>query len=814
MTFVQDLRFSARLWRKRPGFAVAIVLTIALGIGATTGIFSVIYGVLLRPLPYSEPERIVGVWQVGRQGNRMQTSDVNFEDWHQQNNCFSGLAQFAAGTTTVIGGSEPVRLVAAVVSEDFFHIFGVQPVIGRNFFRDEHMQGSGGAIIVSYGYWQRYLAGDPDLANKFLTVYNATRPIVGVMPAQFSFPIGSEIWVTRSARERLPSRTAHNWQAVGRLKPETTLEAAQSEMSGLGHRMKQQFGDEIWLTDIQLTPLLEQLVGRVRDPLLILLGATLILLLVACANVVNLLLAQAAARNRELAIRVAMGANRWRLVKQFLAEALLVSVLGGLLGVLIAIWGVRALMAIEPGNLPRSTEIGVNAPVLVFALAVSVIAAVVLGLVVSLRTASTDPQEALKEGGRSQSGGVLSRRFRNVLVVAQVAMTLVLLSGSGLLGRSFLKLLEVDPGFRTEGIVAMSLSQAYPRDASAAARLARLHDVLIERLKAIPGVTEVGGVDTAPLGSGGADGTFLIMNAQDEMKSMREFEVRMRDKERTGSAEFRVASTGYFQAMGIPLLRGRLFEDRDGIDSPHVAVISESLARTRWPNEEPIGKLIQFGNMDGDLRLFTIVGIVGDILERGVDRDARPTFYGYYRQRPGVTGSFNIMVRGIAPTATLVPAARQVLQELDPNVPPRFRTIEELMAASLADRRFNLLLLGVFSGTALILAMLGIYGVTSYTVAQRTAEVGIRMALGAQPRDVVKLILGQGAILVAGGIAIGLVGALLLTRVLRTYLFGISPTDPATWIVIGSILTVVALVACYIPARRATKVDALSALRA
>ena len=517
---------------------------------------------------------------------------------------------------------------------------------------------------------------------------------------------------------------------------------------------------EILMVDVAVNPLHEEMVGSVRRVLLIVLGAVGFLLLVACANVVNLLLTRATTRQRELALRAALGASRMRLLTPFLSESFVLTVTGGVLGVAIAIAGVRALLALEPGGLPRLDEVGVSWPVLGFALAVSVATAMLLGVLAAARAMKMDVYERLKEGGRSQSSGGASARLRSALVVAQLAVSLILLVGAGLLGRSFVRLMQQDMGFRTERIVTMDLLSARPRDDAARARLIQFHDELESRLRALPGVTHVGGVNTFPLSGGMSNGTFIITDAASpQPTTTEEFRALFRNKEKTGQAEYRLATPDYFQTMGIPLLRGRGFEARDDAQSPHVAVITESLAKTRWPDRDPIGQTIQFGNMDSHLEPITIVGIVGDMRDRNIEAQPRPTLYANARQRPNRTDDFTVVIHGAVDPASLIGRAGEIVRALDPDVPPRFRTIEQVFATSVANRRFSLLLLSVFAGAALLLAVIGIYGVMSYVVTQRTQEMGVRLALGATPGAIARLVLGQGARLVIVGLALGVVGA-------------------------------------------------------
>jgi putative ABC transport system permease protein len=807
----QDLLYGLRMLLKQPAISVTAVLTLALGIGANTAIFSVINGLVLRPLPYPNPEQVMKVWQVGAKGQKLQFSDTNFEDVSAGTSSFQAIAQYSSGAFSLSGGSEPVRTQGAVVSYGFFNTLGVAPIVGRTFQPEEDRAGSAPVIVVSYNFWQRYLGGDPNLSSKTLTFFGQPHQVIGVMPRGFQFPAGTEVWSSRSLRPKLPSRSAHNWQVIARLKEGATMEQARLEATAIAKRLKQEYGDKTWMEDVSIAPLQEELVARVKPTLMVLMGAVVFLLLIACANVVNLLLAQSASRQKEVAVRLALGATRWRMIRQFLTESLLLVFTGAALGVLLAWWGVDSLLALEPGNLPRTNDVGIDYRVLGFAALVSVATASLLGFVTAWRSTTQNLNETLKATSRSQLGGGTGRSTRNLLVVVQVALTLILLTGAGLMGRSLLGLLSVDPGFRTDNTVVMQLSHTYPEDEAARVRLANFHEQLAERLRAVPGVETVGGINDFPLVGNHPDGTFLIMQPNESITALSDFERLARDPQRAGYADYRIASEGYFTAMNIPLLRGRLFNPGDGADTQHVAVISESLAQKRWPNEDPLGKLIQFGNMDGNLKLFTIVGVVGDVREYGLDAAPRPTFYGYYKQRP--FSSFSVVMHGSAQDTAVISAARGVLRQLDANLPPRFRTVSEIVSTSIADRRFNLLLLGAFAVTALLLAIMGIYGVTAYSVAQRTQEIGVRMALGAQPGNIFRMIMLEGLLLASLGVGIGLAGAFWLTRLIGSMLYGIPAHDPVTFVAAALLLALMALAACYFPARRATKVDPMIALR-
>ncbi|MBZ5499760.1 MAG: ABC transporter permease [Acidobacteriia bacterium] len=813
--FAADVRYGTRVLRRNPVFAAVAVLTLALGIGATTAIFSVVYGVLLRPLPFHEPDRIVELREVSAEGNRMNFADPNFEDLRTQVRSLKGVAEYASGLVSIPGRAEPTRTVAAYVSQDFSLIMRVQPVLGRGFVEGDQRYGAPPVVLVSYGYWKQYLDGANNLSAVKLTIENQAASVIGVLPPGFHFPADTGIWIPRELLPRLPSRTAHNWHALGRLGDGVPLAQARAELSAIAARLNRQYGKETMMADVAAVPLQENLTSRARPALLILLGSVGFLLLIACANVMNLLLAQAAARTRELAIRTALGAGRRRLLRQFLTEALLLAFGGGVLGVVAAMLGVRALIAIAPHDLPRLEEVSVNLPVLLFALGVSILVAGGLGVFTALRVTSGDLHHPLAEGSRGEAVAAGAHRAGRAIIAAQLAVTLVLLVGAGLLGRSLLRVLSVDPGFRTGHVLTIDLALPPAEEPADAVRRVQFLNELSVRLRLLPGVREVGGTNALPLADGGMDdGTYILMNPQDAVpRDFQEFERLAREPGRTGDADYCAADEGYFRALGIPLLRGRLFDDRDTMDASHAALISESLARQKFPSRDPLGRLIEFGNMDGDLRLLTIVGVVGDVRGSRLEAAPRPIIYVNYRQRPRAATRFTVVIQADAAPAAVLPAAREIVRTLDPKVPPGFSTFSQIFSASLDARRFNLTLIAIFAGTALLLSLAGIYGVTAYTVARRTREIGVRMALGARPGDVLRLVLGQGMLAAAVGVAIGVAGSLALTRTLQSLLFGVSATDPVTFAAVALLLVLVAFLTSCIPARRATRVDPMVALR-
>ena len=819
----RDIRYSIRMLLKKPGFTLIAVTTLALGIGACTAIFSVVDGVLLRSLPYPEAERIVQLREINTSGKPIQFAEPNFLDLRSRSRTLESVAQYSGGLTTITGGSEPARANTFSVSADFFRVLGTPPLLGRTFVAEENQQGAAPVAVISYGFWQRMLGGKSDLNGTTLRISDKSFTVIGVMPQGFDFPLNAEVWVARERSVAEISRSAHNWHVVARLGPAVDIEQARAEVSTIGKQLKQEYGKDMDAVGFALIPQQEYMVGNVRGALMTILVAVAFLLVIACANVANLLLAQVTARRRELAVRCALGATRVHLARQFITENLLVALAAGALGVVLSFWGVDLLIGLNEVSLPRVNEIGVNERAVAFTLGLCFLVAIVLGLVPLLRFSNRDLEGSLRETGRGQSGHA-GQQLRSVLVVAQMSLTLILLIGAGLLGKSFYRLLQIDPGFSTESAVAVDLSlpdlpfteqqyrdfmQAYQRLqekgiapdttlqlSAEGQRQRRFQQELLDRLSQLPAVSAVGAINLLPLSGEGADGTFLINN----------------NPARKGSADFRRASAGYFAAMQIPILRGRTFDRTDQPDSPHAALISNSLAAKYWPNEDPIGQTIQFGNMDGDLHLLHVVGVVGDVHDRSVEAATRPTVYANGLQRPP-SSDLSVVVRAQIAPSSLVPSMREVVRSLDPEMPVNFRTLDQVYSSSLDQRRFSLLIFGVFGTVALLLSAMGIYGVTAYSVAQRTQEIGIRMALGARMIDVLKLVLRGGMSLALIGAAIGLASAFAVTRVMSSLLFGVTPTDLATFAAVAMLLLVVAFLACYIPARRATKVDPLVALR-
>lgn len=819
---VQDFKYSLRQLRKSPGFTAIAVLTLALGIGATTAIFSVVYGVLLKPLPYADPGRIVSIFEIQPNGRRNRIADPNFNDFRDQSHSFQATAKYTAYPAAVSGGSQPTRSTVAHVSSEFLNVFRVQPVIGRGLSAADHYKGAAPVALVSYGYWKQDLGGSFDLTQFHLKIGGGAFSVVGVLPEGFHFPSDTTIWIPADPNLENPSRTSHNYDAVARLRDGVTVAQANAEISALGRRIHDEFSEkgEFLLKDAGVVSLKDFLTGQTRPALLILLTSVGFLLVVACANVANLRLAQTSVREREIAIRSALGAQRRRLVQQFVTEAFVLSLLGGGLGLFGAYLGTSGLLALAPQNLPRLDEVSINLPVLGFVLLLCCGTAIGIGIFTALHATSTNVREALAEGGREQASSQSNHSVSRGIVAGQIAITLVLVIGAGLLGRSLMKVLEVNPGFRVEKIITMDVALRWPdwTDWRLKADQAIFFRNLIERLRQIPGVRQVGATSDLPMTGLVANGQFLLMTQKDLPKlpttlqeMSQDFDILFRQKERMGEADFSVATEGYFASLGIPLLKGRFFDEHDGPDAPHAALISASLAQQRWPRQDPIGQTIEFGNMDGDLRLLTIVGIVGDVHQYGPDAPPKPRVYVNLFQRP--QPQMTVTMLSDAEAQQVTSAAREILHEMNPEVPPRFRTFPQIYSEALGSRRFNLVLIGFFAAIALLLATAGVFGVMAYSVSRRTREIGVRVALGARSGDVMAMILRQGLRTVLIGIAIGVAGALALTRAIQSLLFGVKAADPLTFAAVIMLLTSAALLACYIPARRAAKVDPMAALR-
>ncbi len=814
-----DLKYAARSMGRSPGFSAAAILTLALGIGAATAIFSVVYGVLLRPLPYSNPDRLVAIWEVNQRGALSRLADPNFDDFRDQSRSFQAMAKYRSQVANVVGPAGPTRTGVAFVTRDFFPVLNVHPVAGRGLAPEDARPGAAPVLLASHRYWSQNLASSLNFSALQVRIQDRFYTVVGILPEQFEFPEKTDLWLPAELDPESPSRTSHNSLAVGRLRPGVTATQASSDLEAVAARIVRQSAEqnEYLLQSAAAVPLQVSLTGRVRSTLALLFGAVGFLLLVACANVANFLIVQAARRGRELAIRNALGAGRGRLVRQFITETLLLSGVSCLVGIVIAFGLLRALLALAPEDLPRLSEVSIRWPVLFFTAGLSFLAALALGILTAVRATAASPAGGLGESSRGNAGTRRTQRVGRIIVTAQLAMTLALLTGAGLLGRSLLRVLSVNPGFRTDNVVTIDLERPDPGDRKPEARSAfqaresQFTSGLIQRLHAIPGVAQVAAVSAVPMDGGLPDGMFLLVGAPDNPRDFDEFSRMAQQAERRGTADFCAATPEYLQALAIPLRRGRFFDRRDAFGAPHSAVINEALARSRWPGQDPIGQTIQFGNMDGDLHLLTIVGVAGDTHEYGLEQPPRPIVYVNLLQRP--RSDFSLVMHTTSDPGPVIAAARAIVHEQAPDVPPRFRTFTQIYSASMGSRRFNLALVIVFALTALLLAVGGVYGVVAYGVAQRTREIGVRMALGARAVDVMTMILRQGLATTLAGVAIGVAASLATSRMIQSLLFDVTPTDPLTFLTVTATLIGVAGLACYIPARRAMKVDPMEALR-
>jgi predicted permease len=800
----QDLRFGARVLAKRPGFTLVAIITLALGIGANTAIFSVVNTVLLQPLPYKDADRLVMVWEDASQQGfpHNSTTPANFIDWREQNRVFEGMAAIGRESFNLTGVGEPEKIDGRRVSANLFDLLGVEPHLGRAFLPEEDRPGAGRVVILSYGLWQRRFGSDINIIEKPLTLNGEIFTVVGVMPPRFQFPSREvEVWVPIAFDSReAANRGRHFLEVIARTKPGITLQEAQAEMDAIAARLQRQYPDTNTSTSSAVISLHEQVVGDIKPALLVLLGAVGLVLLIACANVANLLLARAAVRQKEIAIRIALGAGRLRLMRQFLAESVLLAVLGGGVGLLLALWGVSLLKAFIPQNISQAQAVTVDAKVLGFTLAVSLLTGLIFGLAPMTQASKFDLNETLKEGGRDSGAGSRGNRIRGLLVITEVAISLILLVGAGLLINSFMRLRHIDPGFRADNLLTMRIVLPQLKYADHRRRSAFYTD-LIRRVEALPGVQSAAVTNWIPLVLQGDTVGICIEGRPDPGPAERPDVVT------------RVVSPHYFATMGIELLQGHEFGEQNRVGSRPVVVISETMARRLWPGEDPVGKRITPGRPDNPDNWCEIIGVVKDVRQFQLDADPKPQMYFTYEQA-GFFAPNHLVVRTNVEPQSLAATVRGTVWEIDKDQPvSNISTMEEVLSESVARQRFSTLLLGIFAAVALVLAAVGIYGVMSYSVAQRTREIGIRLALGAQSRDVLKLVIIQGMRLASVGVTVGLIGALALTRLMRSLLFGVSATDPLTFGAIAFVLTGVALLACYVPARRATKVDQMIALR-
>ncbi len=812
----QDLRYGARMLMKNPGFTLIAVLTLGLGIGANTAIFSVVNGVLLRPLAYYEPERIVTLLNYGRGP----VSPANFLDFHSGSQSFAQMAAAEAWGGTLTGADRPEAISGLRMGEGLFALLGEQPLLGRTLQSEDYQPGKDHVLVLSHKLWQRAFGGDPNIIGRQLTLSGESYAVVGVMPPQFQFPpfwsTRAEMWTPLDLRPRATARGGNSLRVFARLKPGVTLQQAQAEIDAMNRRLAQAYPENNTGLNIRVDTLNEKVVGNVRLALLVLSGAVGFVLLIACSNVACLLVARAAMRASETAVRVALGASRWRIVRQLLTESMLLGLGGAAVGILLAVWGVDWLTTLLAGNsngynvrLPRLGEIKIDAAALGFTLVVSLLTNLLFGLVPALAASKPDLNQTLKESGRGAAGGRL--RLRQTLVVAELALALVTLIGAGLLMNSFLKLQAVDPGFNPRNVLAMTVSLAGASQYVGPAREAFYRQVT-DRLAALPGVESASAVNHMPL-AGDLWTRSLTIEGRPLPPPGQGIEVA-----------FRVSRPDYFRTMGIPLRSGRDFTERDMSDAPGVIILNETLAKRHWPSEDPIGKRVTLDDPRDNSRApqwLTVVGVVKDVKQDSwLNAPSNEIYLPFQQRRDFYAGTarqfapMTIVIRTTVDPQSLAMAAQDAVRSLDRNLPvSNVTTMEQVITDTLWQQRFNLQLIGIFAALALALAAIGLYGVMSYSVAHRTREVGLRMALGAQRGDVLKLVVWQGMKLALVGVALGLLASVALTRLMEKLLFGVSATDLTTFAAIAGLLTLVALVACWIPARRATKVDPMIALR-
>ena len=806
-TIWQDIRFGVRMLANKPGVTVIAVIALALGIGASTAIFSVVNSVLLRALPYPNGNRLVMIWEQNRPRSRDRNvvSPANFQDWREQSQVFEGMAAFFASPFNLTGLGDPEEATGMAASTELFDVLGAHAMLGRTFTKEDGVQGKDNVAVLTYGFWQKHFGGERNVVGKTFALDGQTHTVIGVMPEGFDFFVKENSFVKKSPEFWLPLvfspnsrvRAGRFLSAIGVLKPGVTFDQAKAEMNALGARLEQQYPDFNKGWGITLVPLHTQFSGDLKPALMILLGAVGFVLLIACANVANLLMARSVARQKEFAIRAALGAGRSRIIRQLLTESLLLALTGCLIGLLLTRWGIDALLAISPRDLLSLTTVNIDKRVLGFALVLSVLTSLIFGLLPALESSRPKTNEALKEGGRGTTGG-RSHRVLNWFVVAQVALSLMLLVGSGLMIKSLMRLQSVDPGFDPNNLLLVSISlprATYPD----APRKIDFFQQLLAHVRQLPGVRAAGAASGPPF-AGLPAATGFDIEGQPPLPSSQQ-----------PVTDVRVVEQDYFRTMGIPLLKGRTFTDREVEHESHVVVISEALARRHFANENPLGKRITI-DMKEKNDPCEIVGVVGDVKWKGLDLPTRSMIYWPHAELP--YSSMTLVIKTGGDPVSMAGAIQREVRALDKEQPiSEMRAMKELLADSISRARFATLLLSIFAVVAFMLASVGIYGVMSYSVTQRTNEIGIRIALGASERSVLGLVLKRGLILAVSGVVLGLIGSIALTRLMTNLLFGVSATDPLTFTLVPILLTAVTLVATYIPARRATKVDPLVALR-
>jgi putative ABC transport system permease protein len=795
----QDISYGLRVLRKRPGFTFLSVLTLAIGIGVNTAIFSIVNAALLRPLPYADPDRLVRIREtrIAKDLSEMEASYPNYVDWTKQNTVFEGLAAYDGINVTLLGRGIPERISGARVTASFFSVLGVQPFLGRDFEREDEHLSSSPIALISYGFWQRSFGGDRAALGQVVNLSNQLYTVIGVLPPSFDFaPSPSQFWVPLRVNDSNTQRNNHWLSTIGRLKPNVSLSQAQAEMTTIAQRLAGEYPETNSRSGVRLLTLREAIVGSARTLLLFLLAAVAFVLLIACANIASLVLARALSRRKELAMRAALGAERLRLVRQLLVESLLLSLIGGLSGLLLSVWSLGPLVRMIPLDFLR--DLSVDWRVLSFNFLVSLLTGVLFGLAPALQSSRFSIVQTLKESGPLSSDPG-TRRLGNVLVISEVSLVLILLVSTGLITKSLWRLLSVDPGFRREKLLAVSLSLPSARY-SEHQQVARFYEEVQRQVASLPGIEDAAVIDELPVTQ---DRTNVGLYVEGQPPSALDREL---------DAVWRTTSPNYFALMGITLIRGRSFTPRDKASSPQVAILSETLARQLFQQEDPVGRRIVMATRNRSV--WQVVGVVADVKLGELERATRPAFYTSNLQESSTNS--NLVIRSAVGQASLVSAVRRVVQTLDPELPVYgVNTMEQLIqnGRGVSTRRSTAVLLSSFAVVALLLAAIGLYGVMSYGVAQRTREIGVRMALGARPRDVLRLVLNNGLRLTLLGIGFGLVGTLGVSRLISSLLFGTSATDSLTLIGASAFLTAVALIACYVPARRAAKVDPIEALR-
>ena len=808
-SIIKDIRYGVRGLLKHPGFTAIVVITLALGIGASTAIFSIVNSVLLRRLPYRTADRIAAIQELNPAGKRVQVTSANFLDWRAQNTVFEQLAAIKTTTTNLALSDHAERLDLAQTNANFFDVFGVTPQYGRLFLPQDEQAGHEPVVVISNALWVRRFASDPSLVGKPITLDGNNYTVVGIAPPGFQYPDKTELWLPplKLVPELFPrqdvtlTRGMGYLAAVGLLKPNVSVQQAASEMETITARLRQQYPESNNKRFNRVVSLHEHLVGDTNKLLWLLLGAVSFVLLIGCANVANLLLASGASRQKEMAIRAALGASRWRVIRQLFTESTILALAGGAVGLLIAFWGMAAIIKLLPRDFPRLSEIHIDVRVLGFTFAASVLTGIIFGLAPALQISRSDVQDAIRETGRGTAGSLRQSRFRQALIVVEVALSVVLLAGAGLLFRSFMRLQSVDTGFASEQVLTARLTPSGTNFANQT-DFPKFYNRVLEKLSTVPGVQDAGLINTLPLDKGPTTG-FRVEGR----------EVTSQDK--WPSVNYRTVSPNYFRAMSIPVVQGRSYTDHDDGNAPNVIIVNQQVAHEIFPNENPVGKRITFGATDQNRQpiWFEIVGVVGNV--RSLELREEPAAEVYFSSGQDFWPAMSLLVRSTVEPESLSGAVRQVVNEVDKSVPvSNVKTMDHVVSESITQPRFNLFLLGLFGAVAMVLSAAGIYGVTAYTVTQRTHELGIRIALGAQVGDVLKMILGQGMAVIGVGLLVGLAAAFALMRLLRSLLFGVGENDPLTFVAITAVLVLVALIACYIPARRATKVDPLVALRA